>query len=162
MSVHVVWCYLINYTLGGDCNYALCAAQRNGDYNTWKWFDYHLYNAIQKLSVVEKGSFTVYSGLNKVKLDRKHVKGGYFVTYVSTSWRKEVATGFMAGDGMLIQIDKEFKNDDMIFCCDVSWISKFPDECEVLFTRSAYGVWDAFKCNVLDNVNGVQTVALSK
>ena len=153
---------MYTFQIGCDCNYDLCSSQRNGDYTKWRWFDYHLYNAIQKLSVVEKGSFTVYSGLNNVKLDRKSVRGGYFVTYVSTSWRREVATGFMVGDGMLIQIDEKFKNDDMILCCDVSWISKFPDECEVLFTRSVNGVWDVFKCDVLDDTNGVQTVSLSK
>ena len=112
--------------------------------------------------MVEKGSFTVYSGLNNVKLDKKSVRGGYFVTYVSTSWEKEVAAEFMAGDGMLIQIDEKFKNNNMICCCDVSWISKFPDECEVLFGRSVNGAFDAFKCEVLDDSNGVQTVALSK
>ena len=112
--------------------------------------------------MVEKGSFTVYSGLCSVKLNKKSVEGGYFVTYVSTSWRKEVATGFMAGEGMLIQIDKKFKNDSMVYCCDVSWISKFPDECEILFARAVNGVWDQFTCKVLDDVNGVQTVALSK
>ena len=66
------------------------------------------------------------------------------------------------GDGMIIQIDKEFKNDDMICCCDVSWISKFPDECEILFTRSVNAVWDVFTCQVLDDCNGVQIVSLSK
>eukprot|EP01084_Bolivina_argentea_P282502 483583_1 len=33
---------LILYT-GCDCNYDLCASQRNGNFGKWKWFDYCLY-----------------------------------------------------------------------------------------------------------------------
>ena len=110
----------------------------------------------------ETGSFSVYSGLNKVKLDRKKVESGHFVTYVSSSWNKEVAKSFMSGDGMMIQIDETYKNDEWIYCCDVSWISKFPDECEILFARSQRYSLNKFKCVVLDESNGVQTVSLKK
>ena len=40
----------------------------------------------------------VYSGLNGVKMDREVVTNGYFVTYVSTSWSKEVSQMFMKDD----------------------------------------------------------------
>eukprot|EP01083_Nonionella_stella_P008478 24467_1 len=40
---------LILYT-GCECNYDLCASQRDGDYNKWKWFDYCLWWAIRTLS----------------------------------------------------------------------------------------------------------------
>eukprot|EP01084_Bolivina_argentea_P304097 525120_1 len=153
---------LILYT-GCDCNYDLCSSQRNEDYDKWKWFDYCLWNAIYKLSERESGSFNVYSGLNKVKLNKKSIKNGYFVTYVSTSWSKDVAKSFMSGDGMMIQINKEFMSNENVICCDVSWISKFPDECEILFVRSVYkDGWDGFKCKVLDELEGVQTISLSK
>eukprot|EP01084_Bolivina_argentea_P075898 137541_1 len=153
---------LILYT-GCECNYALCASQRNGDYNKWQWFDYCLYHAIEKLSHRESGSFSVFSGLTKVKSDIKYINKGYFVTYVSTSWNKQVAVSFMKDDGMLIQIDKKLKEDYHTKCCDVSWISKFPDECEILFARSTdmSCQWDGFKCVVLDESNGVQTIGLS-
>eukprot|EP01083_Nonionella_stella_P246949 856776_1 len=151
---------LILYT-GCECNYDLCASQRDGDYSKWKWFDHCLYEAIRRLSQRERGCFSVYSGLNNVKLPTKSVKCGYFKTYVSTAWNKDVAQAFMGNDkGMIINIDKEFKNDDYVYCCDVSWISKFPDECEVLFARSMRYTYGDFECVVLDDANGVQTVSL--
>eukprot|EP01084_Bolivina_argentea_P184389 318017_1 len=151
---------LILYT-GCDCNYDLCKSQRNGDYNKWKWFDYCLFHAIMTLSQCESGAFSVFSGLNKVQMDVRSIKSGYFVTYVSSSWSKGVAESFTNGDGMIIQIDKVFK--EKVHCCDVTWISKFPDECEILFARSTDWTvgMDGFKCTVLNNAKGVQTVSLS-
>eukprot|EP01084_Bolivina_argentea_P262098 443156_1 len=151
---------LILYT-GGYANYDLCASQRNGDYKKWKWFDYCLSYAIWNLSRREMGSFPVYSGLQHVQMDKKEIKAGYFVTYTSTSWNKEIATTFMGGNkGMILKIDQTFKNHEDIACCDVSWISKFPHEYEVLFARSTS--WrQIFKCKVIENQNDVQTVILS-
>eukprot|EP01084_Bolivina_argentea_P303374 523753_1 len=40
---------IVLYT-GGEVNYDLCKTQRNGDYDKWKWFDYCLFNAINKLA----------------------------------------------------------------------------------------------------------------
>eukprot|EP01084_Bolivina_argentea_P009661 18028_1 len=51
---------LLLYT-DGDSNYELCKSQRNGDYKTWKWFDYCLYNAIHKLSKREHGSYKIFT-----------------------------------------------------------------------------------------------------
>ena len=125
----------------------------------WKWFDYCLLTAIYALSERESGKFGVFTGLGGVKLDSKVINNGYFVTYTSTSWRKEVAKTFINSDkGMIIQIDSSYKNDEGVYCCDVSWISKFPDECEILFSRST-GL-DDFKCFVIDDSSGIQTVIL--
>eukprot|EP01084_Bolivina_argentea_P152502 266025_1 len=107
---------LVLYT-GCECNYDLCGQQRNGNYDKWKWFDYCLYH--------------------------KCMKRGYFTTYVSTSWRKEVALTFMNGQGMVIEFDKEYKDTNSIWC-NVSWISKFPDECEILFARST-GIFNGWE-----------------
>ena len=126
---------------GCECNYDLCASQRNGDYYKWKFFDYCLYNAIKKLSQKEKGRYPVYSGLSGVKMDKKIVQSGHFVTYVSSSWRREVSEQFMAGEGMLIHIDERYRDDRNVHCCDVSWVSKFPDECEILFARALFVDW---------------------
>ena len=148
---------------GCDCNYDLCKSQRNGDYHKWKWFDYCLWNAIRKLSRKEKGKYPVYSGLNGVKMDKRCVTSGYFVTYVSTSWKKEVSKAFMKGKGMLIHFDEDFRNDLNVDCCDVSWVSNFPDECEVLFSRSLHCKYaNNFQCVVLDQVKGMQTISLTK
>ena len=140
----------------------MCASQRNGDYDKWKWFDCWLYEAIIRLNEREYGSFPVYSGLKNVKLDQKVVRLGYFVTYVSTSWKRKVAENFMGRDkGMIIQFDQKYKSHLCVKCCDVSWISKFPDECEVLFARSigpniGSDMGTNFKCFVLNESNGVQ------
>ena len=156
--------HLFKY-LGCDCNYDLCSSQRSGQYEKWKWFDLLLYEAINKLSYKETGSFPVFSGLGGVKMNTKLVYSGYFVTYTSTSWRKEVSQGFMGGnEGMIIEICKEYKDDRYVFCCDVSWISKFKDECEILFARSLPmdEAGNNFRCQVIDESNGVQTISLKK
>eukprot|EP01083_Nonionella_stella_P041456 112404_1 len=157
---------LILYT-GGQCNYDLCASQRNGDYDKWKWFDYFLFSAIRKLSKWEKGFFPVYTGMNAVNLDQKQTIG-YFQTYVSTSWHMEVALCFIKGNGMLIRLDSGFKNGDSIsnvHCCDVSWVSKFPDEAEILFARSvnSYGnlTSSKFSMKVVDRVGDTQVASLA-
>ena len=95
-----------------------------------------------------------------MQLEEKSVPIGYFSTYVSTSWQKEVAEEFMSDKGMIMHFTESFKNNYRIKCCDVSWISKFDDECEILFARHVQGYKfnEAFKCEVIDQSNGVQTV----
>ena len=150
---------LILYT-GCDCTYDLCSTQRNGNYLKWKWFDYNLYFAIQTLSDRETGHFHVFSGLHNVKLNKKQILNGYFATYLSASWNKKIAKRFIKNTGMLIQIDKIFKNNKNVFCCDVSWISKFGDEHEILFARST-SIASSFKCKILDDCNAIQIVQLT-
>ena len=156
---------LILYT-GCECNYDLCSSQRKGDYDKWKFFDLCLYEAIDLLSRKEKGRYPVYSGLNGVKMDTKIVTEGYFVTYVSTSWKQKVSEEFMGkNEGMIIHFDEAYRDSGWrVPCCDVSWISKFPDECEVLFARSqgTYREFNNFTCEIVDEVNGVQTISLKK
>eukprot|EP01084_Bolivina_argentea_P273425 465754_1 len=151
---------LVMYT-GCDCNYDLCKSQRNGVYEKWKWFDKCLWNAIYKLSLHETGKYCLYSGLSNVKLNKREISSGYFVTYVSATWVKDVAVSFMEDEGMIIQLDESFRSSYHVNCCDVSWISKFPDECEVLIGRSAGDRYtNRFKGTVLDEANGIQTVLL--
>eukprot|EP01084_Bolivina_argentea_P260387 439709_1 len=153
---------LVLYT-GCDCNYAMCAAQRNGNYNKWKWFDYCLRHAIQILNRYERGNYKVYTGLNEVQLDKKHLSLGYFPTYTSTSWVRDVSQQFMGDKGMIIEIDEKYRSKKFCVCCDVSWISKFPDECEILFARSIHLDLDGYGCfklSVLDQQSEIQTVLL--
>eukprot|EP01083_Nonionella_stella_P253106 871291_1 len=142
---------LVLYT-GCDCNYDLCKSQRNGDYDKWKRFDYCLYSAIKLLSSKETGRYTLYTGLDKVKLNEKEIQCGYFPTYTSTSWVRNVASTFMGSAGMMIQIDKTTRSSPVFLCCDVSWISKFPDECEILIARST--VYNKFKLKIIDENDG--------
>ena len=131
----------------------MCVSQRSGNYDKWKIFDICLYKAIEALSAKECGSFTVFSGLSNVKLDKKLVKNGYFKTYVSASWNDKVANAFLKGkDGMIIQIHGNFKN-NIANCCD---------ECEILFSRDIeIDNKDNFRLKVLDDTNRIQIVSLA-
>eukprot|EP01083_Nonionella_stella_P227149 806158_1 len=125
---------LILYT-GCDCDGDLCKSQRNGDFSKWKQFDINLSQAIERLSKCEYGRYKVYSGACTVKLNKDMINDGYFVTYTSSSWKKEVAqmfAGGRGGEGIIFEMDEEFRRHSI--CCDVSWISKF-DEYEILFSR---------------------------
>eukprot|EP01083_Nonionella_stella_P184272 668481_1 len=157
---------LILYT-GCDCNYDLCSSQRQGDYKKWKWFDCCLFQGIKKLGFREQGMYKLYSGLSGVKVNQKDVISGYFPTFTSSSWSKVIAQMFMSqksDKGMIIEIDEEYRNTMGVLCCDVSWISKFSDECEILIARSAGNFKDSnrFTLKVLDDSQGIQTVALKK
>ena len=155
---------LILYT-GDGANYDMCKSHRNGDYNKWKWFDYCLWYAIYGLSQVEYGSYSVYTGLEKVKLSKNSIEMGFFTTYVSTSWDRNIARGFIKNEddgGMIIEIDESFKDNEFVSCCDVSWISKYPQEKEVLFSRSLDWTGDGFKCVVVDEIENIQNVLLSQ
>ena len=101
----------------------------------------------------------MYSGFYGVQLHRKETKQKALTTYTSASWNKTIAEQFMKGKGMLIQIDKKFKTNPNVHCCDVSWTSKFPWECEILLSR-AVGWSSEFNCSIVDETNGVQTVLL--
>ena len=156
---------LLMYT-GCECNYELCAAQRSGDFLKWKWLDLTLFKAICRLSVREKGSYKLYSGLRHRKLHVPAVERAFFATYTSTTWRRDIALRF-AADGMMLEFEARFRSDRKSQCCDVSWISKFgADECEVLIARSVQYRVDkydhVFSLRVLDEVDGVQRVLVSK
>eukprot|EP01084_Bolivina_argentea_P057261 104649_1 len=150
---------MLLYT-GCECNYDLCSSQRSGNYQKWKWFDYCLFNAIKEIRFKETGCYKLYSGLNKVKLNKKEVLMGYFQTYTSTSWIRDVAVSFMEDEGMIIEIDEKIRN--WFVCCDVSWISKFCDESEILIARSHQHGNNNFSLSILDEQNGMQTVSLTQ
>ena len=126
---------LVLYT-GCECNYDLCASQKNGNYKKWKWFDLCLRNAIQELSNREQlVGISLFAAKPNVTQDKIHTLGCSFPTYVSTSWNKQVSLHFMKKNGTLIEInDDKFINN--VRCSSVDWVSKFPDECEVLIARS--------------------------
>ena len=84
---------------------------------------------------------------------------GYFKTYVSTSWIKQIAEEFVRDEGMLFEIQPKFR--EHAICCDVSWISKFGfSECEILIARSIDAVRNRFRCEVPNKSDGRQTVSL--
>eukprot|EP01083_Nonionella_stella_P157203 510104_1 len=141
---------LILYT-STDCNERLCNAQRDGDYDKWKWFDYCLYNAVLKLSQRECGSYAIYTALKDVKLQYEFIERGCLKTYLSTTWVEDIALQFMEMDAydkyILFEMDGEFR--EKCIGCDVSWISKFgSNECEVLIARSIDNAHNCFECVV--------------
>ena len=150
---------VILYT-DSDINYDLSKQQCNADYSKWKWFDYCLFNAIYKLSQREYGSYKVYTGLHDVELNDNERKCGYFKTYLSTSWSRDVALAFIHDNGVLFEIDETFRENAI--CCDVSWISKFENEREVLFARSIDAVLNDFECKVVGQDEDLQYVVLSE
>ena len=119
-----------------------------------------MYTALKRLSERESGTFRCYSGLNGVRLSESFMEEGWFVTFVSTSWKKEVSKAFMGRvRGSIICVEENFKEQSV--CADVSWISKFPDECEVLFARSVSKHYTSFECRVIDEANdGIQILIL--
>ncbi|MCP5010931.1 MAG: hypothetical protein GY942_13200, partial [Aestuariibacter sp.] len=133
---------IVIYT-GCSATYDLCKTQNNGDYKKWKFLDKCLNYAISYLSQFERFEFPLFCGLRDVKMERKIIKKGYFSSYLSTSFDKDVAEKFKKGNGVLFEFDKAVKGS--IYgkesenygarCCDVSWISKFGYEGEVLFAR---------------------------
>eukprot|EP01083_Nonionella_stella_P291268 991166_1 len=157
-----------------ECNYDLCESQRDGNYKKWHWFDFCLYNAIYKLSQLESAECKLFSGLCGVNFDVKNISKGYFVTYVSSTWNKDVAMGFVGAEGMIIEIDQSIQSDKHFVCCDVSWISGFPHECEILIARSTgklfyvdnvgydkqYKTDNQFGAKIIDQNDTIQTVLL--
>ncbi|CAF4341946.1 unnamed protein product, partial [Adineta steineri] len=88
----------------------------------------------------------VYHGLRDTEIDKdvfnnhgSQKRDNYFKygTFVSTSWDKEVSLGFMCEKGCLLEIDTSEPPDgcQRLVGADVSWISKFPVECEFLIAR---------------------------
>ncbi len=136
------------------------ACQRNGNYEKWKYFDMCLANAINRLSRHEMFSYPLFSGLEKVLFKENEVREGYFATYLSASKSRDVAITFRGNSGTLIEFEKDIKNCKMGYgamqmdmnstnaiCCDVSWISKFPEEMIVSFLSSFFcQKWKREKC----------------
>ena len=79
-------------------------------------------------------NYKLYTGISGAQLSTHQLDISYFPTYISTSWVKDVSLIFMKNNGMLIELDEKCSH--KFECCCVSWISKFPDECEILISRS--------------------------
>ncbi|CAF0763212.1 unnamed protein product [Adineta steineri] len=78
-------------------------------------------------------------------------------TFISTSWDREVATTFMHEKGSLLEINlKEDDNDRALVGADVSWISKFPTECEFLIARGATFVIESISLDQQDHYQVVK------
>ena len=137
---------LILYT-NGDCNYDLGTCQRNDTSDTkWKYFDFFLNRTIVKLNGYEQHVENIYTGVCGVYLNLNHMKSDQdvriaFKTNVSFSTDLKKAIEFRGQDGMIIGL---IMNNCVIVdmgafkACDVSWVSKFPREKEILCSKCSW------------------------
>ena len=125
----------------GECNHSLCQSQRDGTVNSkWQCFHVALHEAIDKIRKYEIHDENIYTGLAGIFLDVNQLYctglGNLtfnFKTYVSFTRDLRVATEFRGDEGLIIGINLyRALRGDYARACDVSWISKFPTEQEIL------------------------------
>ena len=113
-----------------------------GDVCKWRYFSSILTDACAALSRFEMFNppKKLYHGLHDVYLDTNDCnlsRNQFFrySTFISTSSNKFVAADkFAANDGILFEIE------NFSSCCDVSWLSMYPDEDEYIIVPSA-AIW---------------------
>ena len=75
----------------------------------------------------------LYTGFYKTKCNKEEIPKLFFKTYVSSSIKMSVALTFLKNEGMLLIFDGEqYTQNRFLTAADVSWISLYPQECEVL------------------------------
>ena len=137
----------------GDCNYDLSKTLRNNNFTKWKLFDRWLAVAIDKLTRWQRYSdnTNVYSGMAGVVIDKNDIRDDkpFYLRlkcYQSFSACLEKAKMFAGSDGMIIGLNlSQWKNCGQatpisqltsIRACDVSWLSNYKNEKEILLSRS--------------------------
>ena len=133
----------------GKCNHNLCESQRDDTWEKkWEYFDVGLDTAIHELSRHEIHEENIYTGLAGIFLDvnQLYCRGlgsltFYFKTYVSFTRDLRVATEFRGGEGLIIGVNLYqswmWMDKNNVRACDVSWISKFPHEQEILVSTES-------------------------
>ena len=140
----------------GECNHHLAKCQRDDTYiQKWPIFDTVLNWAIVSLSNFESHEENIYTGLSGVLLDIYQIyKQGrysyflYFKSNISFTRDLNVAYEFRGYEGLILGLNiKQCCEEDIWgfltkdtaipHACDVSWISKFPTEQEVLVSRDS-------------------------
>ncbi len=132
---------------GCDATWDLSKTQRNGNYRKWRWLDRAIWEGIIGLSKRESFDCKVYCGLRGVGIAADQITQGYFNTYLSTSRDKAVAKRFLQFLGILVTFDENIKGTALgkhagsTAAADISWISKFEREKEILFLRGMGLQW---------------------
>ncbi|ETO09952.1 hypothetical protein RFI_27425, partial [Reticulomyxa filosa] len=107
----------------------------------WPHLDQYLCDAISILHKYERreeNDMELYCGLKGVRLENieKKIKAGNFISHVSTSDDIELARMYRSDQGCILHFHPSMRRASTIDSCDVSWISPFKHEREILFSRS--------------------------
>eukprot|EP01084_Bolivina_argentea_P073058 132608_1 len=147
---------LVLYVNHNKIAYDFCESQLNGNYSSWKIFDKLLFDAIYKLKDRETGNYELYCVVNNIQMTQTVIKNGIFPTYINTTFKKENVLNIIQDNGIIIEMNKSFRINSI--CCDVSWISLFPDECQVIIARDIpqFKKYYSLKLKLLNEVNNVQ------
>ncbi|ETO00805.1 hypothetical protein RFI_36634 [Reticulomyxa filosa] len=112
----------------------------------WPYLDFYLSDAIgilHKHERREESEMELYCGLKNVRLENiKEIKSGFFINHVSTSDDTEVAQMYRSDRECILHFHPSMRRAQMIDSCDVSWISPFKHEREILFARFYIGYKD--------------------
>ncbi|ETO05156.1 hypothetical protein RFI_32237 [Reticulomyxa filosa] len=132
-------CAILLYC-GKSCNVEFSYDQIQYRHFKWVYLDDCLGNAIRILHKYERReeeNIELYCGLKKVRLqNEKEIKAGYFISHVSTSDDLQVAKMFRSDQGCILHFHPSMRRAGGILSCDVSWISPYKHEREILFSRS--------------------------
>ncbi|ETO16584.1 hypothetical protein RFI_20754 [Reticulomyxa filosa] len=133
-------CAILLYC-GKSCNSEFSYDQIQFRHYKWPYLDSYLQDAIFILHAHERreeSEMELYCGLKKVRLEniKKRIKEGNFISYVSTSDDLQVAKMFRSDQGCILHFHPSMRRGLNIYSCDVSWISPFKHEREILFSRS--------------------------
>ena len=126
--------------LNGECVYDMITEQcMNGNYLKWKWFDKCLFDAIDKLSFAQHSSYPIYSFIDgkKYKKKARAFRRGYLNSYITATKSRKIAMTSINHKygGIVIEWNTSFIS-KYNKCCNVQWISLFPDEQEIIIQRS--------------------------
>ncbi|ETO36996.1 hypothetical protein RFI_00065 [Reticulomyxa filosa] len=123
-----------------SCNTGFSSDQINFKHDRWTCLDMYLHAAITILHNYERreeSNIDLYSGLKQVRLeDITKIEAGYFVSHVSTSDDLQVAKMYRSDRGCILHFHPSMRRAFGIKSCDVSWISEYKHEREILFARS--------------------------
>ena len=129
---------LLLYT-DGDCSHKLSRALRDGKYRNWKHLACAVRTGVFILNKFQRfHNLSIFSGLCDVFLDPQQAiqpNGrirGHLKSPVSFSTDLSVAKEFRGSAGMLMELKIDDSINYNICMADVSWISKFSSEKEVL------------------------------
>ena len=149
---------LILYTFSDKISHSLSCALIKRDYDKWCVLDYCLSDAITVLSYWENHDLFVYCGISAAEMKemedaaaidyddrRKQDRILFFQTYKSFWTSLSVAKEFAGDEGQIITIKLCPLNlaiTKNIHACDVSWISKYVNQREILVAKNSSLIFD--------------------